>query len=530
MVLTFRDKAVDTTVYISTLVFIIVMIIFGNYFHPIEELYGPEHDYYVAKANHLLAGRLPINDAIHPLFYPILAAVVSLVIGDTFAAASIVSTLSAGGFVLLTYLLGRQSFNRTVALFAFLACLINYHVIIEGLHASSDMTAAVLLLLAFFLLIKAGKNPSPPVIIFMGMAFALAYFTRYTAILFLPTCLLGLLWTKPNRPIRRRLISLSLFLITLFIFLVPHFYINNRIFGDPFYNENYKNLAMKLTVKGNWNIINTGKFREDGPIPSPPSLWEWSYLGKNEFSGFTDVVRRYPRTFLISGCRDFFRVLYLRLPELGGGGVAGIVFTILFFVGVCRLFYFRRRVGLLYFSAVFFMISGISFASVPQARHLLPLLSILYIIAASTFLDCPKISYNRSIIGIVILVSLIFPMNCKLKKFIENHPLSELNAAMMLEERFGQEITVWGTFPFIKRYVQYKFIYLNDATGDERNNDQAYFRRIEKQFKATGADYLIVGKYTLKHRPHTLISRMRLPAFLQTFYSNHSVVVYKIDQ
>src|SRR6185369_4790428 len=91
-----------------------------------------------------------------------------------------------------------------------------------------------------------------------GLAAGLAAFTRANA-LFLEPPLLAAWWLAPGER-RRRRSHLAAAVAVAVAVLLPHWALKAAAFGDPFHDENWKNLAWKLHGFPDWSYLDRVPF------------------------------------------------------------------------------------------------------------------------------------------------------------------------------------------------------------------------------------------------------------------------------
>jgi hypothetical protein len=502
----------DTAAYCLAAVFVVFLILFGWRFHVIEELGSAEMDGFVGKADQLRSGELP-RDPYRPLLYPMLAAGAGAILHDSFAGARVISSLFAGLFVLMSYMLGRRCFGRGVGLFTAVALVCNFYVITMGMNASTDAMYAAFVLLTLSFAILVNENHETRYVVFLSLFFALASFTRYVAVFLLPTVILSIVW-RPEMSRGRRLRDVALFGILSIVFLVPHFVLTAKQFGSPFYNENWKNLAFKLYGGG-----------------------DWTYFERIPFDGLLSVIVSSPGMLITTTVRELVRFFNSTLVFAGGKGLAGGLFAAGSLAGLFQSFFSlnRKRALLLSFLTVHVVLSCTFFMS--GVRFMLPVLPLLYYLCGSFILSdlfsgvfrLGQFTIKRTAPVIVFFfVFLLLTTVRHMGFYINAHPLRELEAARTLEERRGTELVVLGTFPFMQRYVDYEYYELADAHGEERSDAQLYYRRLKDVVDENKADYIIIGRLTLRRRPIEMLKMSCIPQFLEPEWSNEYVVVYKV--
>ena len=114
-----------------------------------------------------------------------------------------------------------------------------------------------------------------------------------------------------------------------------------------------------------------------------------------------------------------------------------------------------------------------------------------------------------------------------LAAFADAHPIPEVEASVELEDRFGSEITVLGTFRFTRRYVGYRYLLVprTGASGDP----ERYYAALRGYVERVHADYVVVGRKTLSDRPSSLLTWEDLPGFLAPLWRTADVAVYRVD-
>jgi hypothetical protein len=521
MVAITNTRLIDITAYTLVIFIALFILLFGWKFHPIEKNYSAERDGYVAHADTLRNGKFPHDDAHRPLLYPILSAGAGSLLNDTFSGARLISQISAIFLALLTYLLGRACFNAQVGLIALILLISNYHFITYGVMASTDILFCTLSTSVLLSAIHANYSPQYKSFIILALTFSLSYFTRYTALALLPSIAFSLA-NIPQTSKIARMRWMAIFFLATVLFLLPHFTINTHIFGSPFYNENWKNLAFKLYGE----------------------KWGFSYLNREiPFDGLLDVILYSPVIFLTGIVTEFRDFVTSHFPKLlGNRQVIGIFFALLTSAGIIlSLFSLDRKKSILLLFFVSF-ITMVSIFYITTQRIMMPVLPISYIFISYSIVSI--ISWERFklsklnvfsakrhslIIVIVLLLAVQLPfLFISLQRFAKEHPIKEVEAAIELQKKYGSNLRVLGTFFHTQRYVDYCFFYLYEPSKEEQKNKQLYYERVKKNIQDVGAQYLIVGKLTLKDKPADLLSNNDMPPFLSLLYKNDDVTVYRI--
>lgn len=509
------DKLLDRLAYGIAALFVVFLLLFGWKFHPIEIVGGPENDNYVAKADEFRHGRIPV-DTFRPLLYPLLSAGVGTILDDTFAGARLVSGVAAGLFALLTYLLGRTCFNRQVGLLALLGIVTNYTVINGGVVAATDMLFSAFVALVLLFACRLEGEWRYRTVVALGLFFAFAYFTRYTAIALIPTVIFALTYGRSLRDKRTRY-GLLIFFAAATVFLLPHFALTIKVFGNPFFNENWENLAFKLYGAG-----------------------DWTYYSRIPFDGLSSVILADPERVIASAAKELYRLLAFQFVRVSGNSNmtwTGTLLMTFFALGLLGSLFAldKKKIVLLSFLAVY--AGMVCFFYEWRTRLVLPVLPIFFVFAAYFVVNVPALwraqaGWERSRLGIA--VGAIFlalhgaALARELHHFVDRHPLAELEAARELENRYGPGMSVMSAFPQLPRYVNFKFSYLPDAVGQERQNKELYFEKLKAAVDSMKPEYLIIGRVSLARRPNELLLGTDLPPFLIPVSINRDTAVYRV--
>lgn len=487
------------------LLFLLLMLMFAAYFHPMEEVTSAERDGYVGYTRQLAEGHLP-RDPFRPLLYPLLAAATTAVTGDAFTAGRTVSVFAAALFCLCAYWMGRLVLRSEAGgLIAMAGMMLNHNVVRHGVHVSTDMTFAALSALTVVVALAMAESGSRRWIVVAGVAWGLSYFTRYTALATLPVVAAAIA-LQPKASLRARGVDVLTFAAVAAVVLLPHFVITNRLFGDPFHNENWRNLALKLYGD-----------------------WDWSYLKDNPFDGLLEVVMHSPGTWLKSSARELATFGGRTLVNLGGYGATGVVFALLSLTGAVLML---RRITRPAFLLVLAVVSFVIFVCLffyTSPRFMLPVLPALYVCCAralrSTPLQRPLGVGRRPLAGgvaaAVFLALGAWALVREVPVFVSLHPVAEARAAEDLQRRYGEDIRVLGSSPFLGRRVGYRYRQVR-VTAE----DTGFYDALARLAAVERPDYLIVGRLTGGGVPPELLDG-RPPPFLSVVEASPEVVVYR---
>lgn len=503
----------DKIIYLLIILFVLFLVAFGWKFHPIEEVNSPENDGYVDKADEIRLGQVP-KDLFHPLLYPVMSAGLGELLDDTFAGARLASALFAGFFVLLTYLLGKSWLGREVGAFAAVGAMLNYNVIVAGIRTASDSAFSAFAVLILLLALGTDKKADYAHAFLLALAFALACFSRYNGMALAGPILIALAMT-PSSP-ARKVGLVGVFAVCSVILLIPHFYLTKLAFGSPFYTENHKTLAFKLYGNG-----------------------DWSYFDRVPFDSLTSVIIHSPARVVLSTLSETIGFFNSGLIGLGGDWLAGALFTTFFLTGLYMALTTVDRKMVLALSFIFFHVMAIAFTYETRRRYLLPILPLGYILGGRFLLSdafggslClwrKRISRGVPLIAVFLAITAGSTIR-DLAGFIDRHPLQEVQTAVMLQKKYGPQIRVLSTFPFIHRHVNYWCQELDDAYGDEVRDEQKYFSKLRALLQSKRIEFIIIGRLTIGDRPRRLLTMRGIPPFLSPVVQSEDVVVYKIVQ
>jgi hypothetical protein len=195
---------------------------------------------------------------------------------------------------------------------------------------------------------------------------------------------------------------------------------------------------------------------------------------------------------------------------------------------------------------LFLLVAGGCAMFFSGVRFMLPVLPLYYLVIAdyafqgitSSGISFPPglrpiVVRAASIAFAVVLVGATIWSGARhIKMFIDAHPVGDLGAAEMLEEKYGTDITVLGTYPFTQRYVGYRYVELEHAEGIERVSVEAYYDRLERQVLDEDAAFVIIGRATISSRPLELLHAddavVGPPDFLVPIYINEHVALYEV--
>jgi hypothetical protein len=515
----------DRRALLAAVLLFVALALFGQRYHWVEEAGTAERDGYVAEAEQILHGELP-HDPFRPLLYPLLIAGLAQIVGDSFLAARLLSNLAAAALAWLAWATGRRlapptrptapatrTAVGTAAGWAMALLAVNPNLWILGQHVTTDMLFAALGAAALLAGLVYLESPGPRPALAAGLAFGLAAFTRSNALFLLPALLLAWLWAPSVAPgaeksRRQRLGHLALALGAAVLVLLPHWALRQAVFGSPFHDENWKNLAWKLH-----------------------GYPDWSYLDRVPYRNAWEIVRESPGAIVRGGVSE--------LARFAEGGLAQLLGTwaqvLLFLFGAAWALRSRPRPAawLLFAGASFLGAAAFSFFT--WGRLLLLLLPASYALAFSPWGGTLMRRWGRwapaAIAAALVLLLAVKTFGFRVPAFVAHHPYREVATLKRLDVDLPPGARLAGTSPFLGRYLRHGYLNLPDAFGPEVTNPALYYAKLARFLHGSGVVDLVVGEVDLRDRPAALLEdRAPVPwlAPLGTFRTPGRVRTWKV--
>jgi 4-amino-4-deoxy-L-arabinose transferase-like glycosyltransferase len=480
----------------AALLLFAALALFGARYHWVEEAGTAERDGYVAQAESLLAGHLP-RDPYRPLLYPLAIAGLARATGlAPFTAARLLANLAAAALAWLAWATGRRLAGPRAGWWAMALTAVNPNLWRIGQHVTTDMPFAALAAAALFAGLAYMERPRAATAAGGGLLLGLAAFTRGNAVFLLPALLAAwwLGWRRPRttpeagealtRPAApRALAHLAAGAAAALAALLPHWALRAAAFGDPFHDENWKNLAWKLY-----------------------GYPDWSYLERVPFTSWLEVVRADPARVARGAAAELGRFAVEGLPQLFGTWGHVLLIAAGAFVAL-RLPATRRAAAWLLAAGGLFVVAtaAVFFTWGRLLLLLLPLGNGL----AGALLSAPPLARRRRLAAVVggALVALLAlkTFAFRLPAFVANHPYPEVSILRRLDTDLPAGTSLAGTSPFLGRYLTHRYVGIPDAFGPEIAEPRLYLDRLRRLLAASGATYLVVGEIDLRDRPRSLL-------------------------
>jgi hypothetical protein len=119
----------------------------------------------------------------------------------------------------------------------------------------------------------------------------------------------------------------------------------------------------------------------------------------------------------------------------------------------------------------------------------------------------------------------------RLDSFIRQHPTAEVNAARTLVTKHGTGLGILSTFKHLGNHVEgCGCFYLEEEFGKFRDDKAIYYEKIKAVIMETKAEYLIVGRASLRSRPEDLLINRDVPSFLSLVSIDENTAVYHVER
>jgi len=482
---------------VASLAFFALIAVYGARAHPMEIVDGAEQDEHVARVDRLLAGELP-RDPLRPPLYPVLAAAVASVGIEPFAAARTVSNAASAALAAIAWGMARRLGGPVSGWIAFALLAAHPYAWTGGQEATTDPLFAAFGALSWLCALEWLARPDRRTAVACGAALGLAWLSRGSALLLLPGFLLLPIFA--GRPVarergRHRRDALVAALTCAAVAL-PLFALRWHHFGDPFHDENWRNLAFKLYGGG-----------------------DWSYLERAPFESLLGVIAADPGRFVVAGGEEL--VVLFRSGGFMLFGQAAVAFLA---VSGLALALARRRVAALWLAAAA-LAYGVALAFVFFAWH--RFLGI-YLPVALAFVALSLGEPGRELLvriaprlagrwpraaalttaAAAVLVLVAFAGRTTreaIPRFVSAHPLAEARLLRDLAGSLPPGGVIAGTRSFFARQVPgARFVALPEPGSGELDRPELYLTRMRALFEREGVEWLVVGRVGLGRRPAAL--------------------------
>jgi|HubBroStandDraft_3_1064219.scaffolds.fasta_scaffold05665_3 hypothetical protein len=499
----------------------LALALWGARYHWVEQAGTAERDGYVRQAEQLRAGELP-RDPYRPLLYPLATAAVSVATRDPFTAARLISNLAAATLAWLAFAFGKRLAGPAAGGWAMALAAVNPNLWILGQHVTTDMLFAALGAAAMLAGLTYLDRPGPAPALAAGLALGLAAFTRSNA-LFLAPPLLGAWWAaRPSRG--RRAAHLAGGAALSLAVLLPHWALRRAAFGDPFHDENWKNLAWKLHGYPDWSYLDRVPYHGLGELLRADAAavlrGGWSELVRFAEAGLPQLLGTWPHVLLfLAGAAWALRRpaparpvgrppdSALRVPAHLAGGAAAAPNAAS--PASAPSAGSPRAAAWLLASCAFF-IAAVAFTFFTWGRLLLLVLApaaafsgVLPGLAARGGPALRRRAWTALGLAAVLLLA-VKTFAFRLPAAIREHPYAEIAALRRLDAELPGSALA-GTSPFLGRYLRHRYVDLPDAFGAEIRDPRLYYRQLANLVQREKIAFLVIGAIDLRARPRALL-------------------------
>ncbi len=495
-------RAVHRRFAAFVVLYVALLVALGPSLHPIG--IRSALDQYAERARQLLDG-VWVGDPFHPFLYPQLTALATLVVGDAFAAARVVSSLAAG---LLLYASGRFAHAVHGAGFGWVAALLaaNGAIVVLGVEAGADMTAAALAVTGLWRL----AAPPPAARAFAaGVWLGLAVATRLNLAVLLPGFAVVVAATG-GAPWLQRARRCAVLAAGAVIGYLPNLVPSVILFGTPLPGDSWRNLAWKLS-----------------PNADPSAVARPPYTGLAELL-HVDGER------LVLRSADDFRELWLHgLGRCLAGGSAPAPVTLLFTLLLASAFVVlalrRPRVACWSLALLLALTGSIAATFFPQNRLLLPIAPVAAAsVVAAVFVVArrrPALAHAACAVLVATVATSIVPA---VRTFRDEHPLPEVEAARALAARDGPMTSIASFYPLLASNVRARAVYVwtPPILG---TTPATVVARVLDAVRDGTVDYVVLGPRSVRVPSVDALVR-ELPPTLQVERAAADVLVLRVER
>ena len=466
---------------------------------------------YVPDALRIARGVVPEDTFVGPGYATLLMFVAGLV-PDDLAAGKWIAITTASLCGLLAFYLFKRLFGYRAALLSLPIVLVSGDFAVCAIDPGTDMPFLLFCIATLLLFTDNRMQPNSRAAL-AGAFAALAYLTRYNG-LFLPaTFVVALVLLNAfDQPIRQRIKSAAIHLLSFVAVASPWLYLNYINHGSALYNTNYLNMATE-----------SYGYRTD---------WDGVVAVKQLFHGFGDVVMHDPKHFathyavnLIDSLRNSLTTK-LAMPPIGVLAWAGAVWAL-----------FQRPwnkdvIVLLLSVAAYFGI--MAFGHWEDRYYLYVMVCYVglagYFAVASFDWLCERFTIDRAVAFTVVAGAalLVFAVSARdarkdIKRLLATQPVELIPASERLKSMSPSGATIMARKPHLA--------YLTGSRATFFPQVQS-LDELEVAAKEAHADFLLYDKTTLALRPN--VAMLADPdnhiAWLSPVYSDRSrsLVLYRV--
>lgn len=187
--------------------------------------------------------------AFRPPGYPFLLAALYWFVGPDYFVARLVQSFLAGTVGVLTYLLGRELFDRRVARLGAVFVSLYPPLVVHSLALMTESIFIPLLLLSLWLLVHPLNHKHMALTWLASIVFAVAVLMRPTLSLFIFVIMFWILWREPHR--KTALVRCGVFLLVLIVAVTPWCIRNYNLTGKFTYLDTQTGYNLYIGYRDN---------------------------------------------------------------------------------------------------------------------------------------------------------------------------------------------------------------------------------------------------------------------------------------
>lgn len=420
-----------------------------------------------------------------PPGYPLFIGITNLFINNLFLSAKIVSFISSSITILLSYLLGKELYNKEAGLFAALVYAVYPVILIISVDGYSDVLFFCFLILSLYLFIISIRKSGILIHCLLAVSVAMAYLTRPEGLflLLLPVLQLFGFFTTMKFD-RKYLFKISLVFLIFALIISPYL----------LFVKNYTG-KFTLSGKGDTSIL-LGELSGDKSyheiVNAPDNLYDRAAFtlseDKTQLRGWDKNSNLSLREYILKDPVNFLKKYQkniLQEIQVSTKLVIPIALPIFFSLFNRELFRLRIRMMFLIFPLIFFLMYPVFIIIEKQT-----LLIVLFLI----FFSCGGFANSKSvisdltnyyglernkiqkfleksikyiIIGILILGSLSYLKYSSFEKALK--PVEHEKAGYYLKEKVSEyeKLNVMARKPYVNFYSGSRFTMLPYANSSD---------------------------------------------------------------
>ncbi|MCA8978031.1 MAG: hypothetical protein KDC98_25115 [Planctomycetes bacterium] len=422
-----------------------------------------EYDQYLQIAEALQQGRVP-DDVFHPLFYPLVVAVVGFVTPSVFVAGKLVTAAAMAGVLFVVHRLLRRERSAGVAALGTVAIAAGPAVWIEGMLVATDMTATALVLLAYALVTSAGLRVRGALLV--GILAGAAATTRYNLALHAVILLAIVCW---RLRCWRGVVAVAAGGV---IGSLPHALVRYSAHGVLFASDSWQNIVLKygfardmVTMRQQPEELLAAMLRDNWPA--------WTVRGLGDFVDW--LATGLPRLQLHGG--------YVVAPSLAVAVLA--VLGVAFVAALIR----RRRTPILLAAVAIVHAVVINVVFIAEPRIMMPATILLSVVAIASL---PRLGV---VVASAMLLLHLSGGPAAWRGFRIAHSDADVAAARAIVAEHGPLVRIAGSYPFLDRELECAGAVMVLGFGGRAGvTDDEFWQRLDAVRSERAVSWFVLGR------------------------------------